>query len=410
MSCNPRASLRLSKFLKPLVLFFLVFAPLTAEALYAQVCTSTNTPSRLSPDTKGAWPQNVIVTVNISGDFSPEEVECLQAVFDDFNLDNSSAAGNSSGVYFSVHYNTPGVAVITGDGTSVNTTGVSYGLQVERLDTGPVLLGRTYHGHNGTNRTSAVVVINSRLGGCDGCEAMRMTMAHEIGHTFNLDECYNCDQGVSIMNEGPNVCDTAHGLTSPSECDNARIRNNGGYNQNTVNQPCPDLDHNGIGDCEEESGDDDETDCYNTGGTWDPNTGTCDYFNCDPSGQQESQCYSGGGVWDAYNCTCDYNGVCDPDGSQEQACIASGGVWRPEECNCGSSNGNVCEPLEPEEAGEYVVAYEYCSFPEQWYCEERYIRMRQCYEPGDATSVCNNCDEWEEYQGISCVPVGGCNW
>lgn len=331
-------------------------------------------------------------------------------MFADFNLVNSTAAGNSSGVHFSVHYNTPGVAITTGDGTAVNTPGVSYGLQVERLDIGSSLLGRTYHGHNGTNRTSAVVVLNARLSGCGGCEAFRMALAHEVGHTFNLDECYTCVPGVSIMNNPPSLCDTDHGLTTPSECDNARIRANGEYNPNTVNQPCPDLDHNGVGDCEEDSGDDDETDCYNIGGTWDPDTGNCDYFDCDPSGQQEAGCYSGGGVWDSFNCNCDYTGGggCDPDGSQEWACVSGGGVWNPENCNCGTSGANVCEPLGEQKVGEYLSYFETCGGPDLWSCIEQYSVMQQCYEPGDANSVCNTCDERVVYEGISCGLSGTC--
>lgn len=155
---------------------------------------------------------------------------------------------------------------------------------------------------------------------------------------------------------------------------------------------------------------DEESACYANGGSWDSAACTCSLTGCDPSGQQEADCYSGGGLWDSFNCTCDYTGGggCDPDGSLEWACVSGGGLWNPANCNCGTSDANVCEPLPEQKVDEYLYYFETCGGADLWSCIEQYAVMQRCYEPGDANSVCNTCDEWVVYEGISCGLSGSC--
>lgn len=51
--------------------------------------------------------------------------------------------------------------------------------------------------------------------------AMRSPLAHEIGHTFGLENCTTCKAGQSVMGPG--------GLSAPTPCDRRAVKENGGY-------------------------------------------------------------------------------------------------------------------------------------------------------------------------------------
>lgn len=61
--------------------------------------------------------------------------------------------------------------------------------------------------------------------------ALLQVAVHEIGHTFGLAECDECPNGSSAMtrSSGVDYNDTTSGAGWPSECDNAAVRENGGY-------------------------------------------------------------------------------------------------------------------------------------------------------------------------------------
>lgn len=276
-------------------------------------CTAGNTPSIHPNGRRAAWPQNVIVAVNVNaGQFTQTEFDnCVKPVFDNFNLTNRATGagfGNFSGVQFSVTYGTNATASVSGT-TASNAPGVSYGLQVNKVTTLPGdTLGRTFNGDNGTNRTSAVIDTNS---GITDCTAIQMNLAHEIGHTFGLHHCGgtqgNCaSQGVSIMNRatvcavpGPNgTCaqadfnDTSYGRTAPSQCDNGVTQQAGQYDPNTLNPPCIDGDGDGWTSCNDCN--DSQYDPYNScGGQYCP--------------EQQYPCHPGE-WWSEYQCRC----VCNP--------------------------------------------------------------------------------------------------
>jgi hypothetical protein len=70
--------------------------------------------------------------------------------------------------------------------------------------------------------------------------ALTQAVAHEIGHTFGLADCFNCAAATSVMNLAPSINsvpqynDTTKGKTSPSTCDNASIEINKPYDCNLV--------------------------------------------------------------------------------------------------------------------------------------------------------------------------------
>src|SRR5205807_4197749 len=193
-----------------------------------------------------AWPQNALVSVNISG-FTQAEFDCLKLELDSYNLINGATQGNGSGVRFSVTNNGPSVASVNANGKAVNASGITYGLQINKQDLGDVDAGQTYTGDNGTNRTSGVINLTGHI---TDCTAQQMNLAHEIAHTLALYHCNGCAAGSSVVNSIPCAqvdangnCtqadwnNTSYGRTGPSDCDNAKIQAAGQYDPNTMSQP-----------------------------------------------------------------------------------------------------------------------------------------------------------------------------
>lgn len=275
-----RTSSFIAKLSAPLICCLLILSAIffTVQTGAQTSCDPANTPGTLP--TTFAWPQNALVSVNVSGQFTQEEFNCISQVFDAFNLQNAATQGNSSGVYFSVTYGGSTVASVGANNRAVNASNISYGLQINRQDMGDFTAGQTYTGDNGTNRTSGVINLTPRIPSSN-CTAQQMNMAHELAHTLGLFHCDGCAAGASVVNS-LRVCgryaadgvtcleadwnDTTYGRTVPSPCDNSRIRQAGQYDPNTVDQP---------------------------GGGGDP---------C--SLQRSQECRSYGGRWDWDNCLC----------------------------------------------------------------------------------------------------------
>jgi hypothetical protein len=95
----------------------------------------------------------------------------------------------------------------------------------------------------GNVTTSAVTNLNTNM---TDVNAIRAVMAHEIGHTFGLDDCLDCEQGSTIMSRvvfncfcSAVFCDQvvpyngAHfgcpPLTGPTDCDATSANGNGNY-------------------------------------------------------------------------------------------------------------------------------------------------------------------------------------
>jgi hypothetical protein len=177
--------------------------------LYAQDCTN---PPPLEPPVTWARSAPIVVNINPNDFPTPELRAAIRQAFINFQ---SSPASN--GVTFSYTYNsTPTVGpgnVQTINAFQVNRpTNYSYGAAQAAVGGGAA----------GNTRTSAFVDINPLV---TDPVALTQAMAHEIGHTFGLNDCNNCAPGTSIMTLFPpgQYNNTTYGRVGPSSCDASAI-------------------------------------------------------------------------------------------------------------------------------------------------------------------------------------------
>jgi hypothetical protein len=196
-----------------------VAAVATVTYLNAQtVCDSTNTPPQ--DPTGAAWAPNTAVTVNIDPSFSSDEQTALQTAFT--NWQNSSA-GQASGVTFT----------FTSNPTSVSGPGTyQVSLQTPVDPTSQAETGGTKNVAG--QRTSAFTNVNPAMLPFIVSPqvidlALTEMMAHEIGHTFDLNDCGACTPGSSVMTDAQSMDDTTSGRTGPSDCDASAATKAGKY-------------------------------------------------------------------------------------------------------------------------------------------------------------------------------------
>lgn len=272
--------------------------------------------------------------------------------------------------------------------------------------------------------------------------------AHEFGHRIGIGEpdsaCATIMKGGTLQPDGtyrlnhqpPRVeaADVKHSnynfdYTFREFCTKPDPKTNYLDTDDSTSGACVDSDGDGWTTCGGDCNDDDptltyycdggvpacdayqESECYNSGGTWDSANCACDYDGggCDPSGQQEAACYSGGGVWDAATCQCTVTGGgCDPGGWGRQDCESRGGDWDASDCSCRDSG--VCVLGEPVHVGNVTYSLITCGGSgDLTDCTDHYRIYRACpYEPA---ANCTGCSQWEEYAYSECViENGSCDW
>jgi hypothetical protein len=57
-----------------------------------------------------------------------------------------------------------------------------------------------------------------------GKETLTNAVAHELGHSFGLLDCYDCAAGATVMNKLRGTS-TSNGMEGPTTCDVAEVRN-----------------------------------------------------------------------------------------------------------------------------------------------------------------------------------------
>jgi hypothetical protein len=226
-------------------LFMSTFQVVTHSTIEAQSCTNPPTLGQ-----QATWAKNSSVTVNINpNQFSTAQRQAIQTAFT-----NWQNAGNSSGVTFT----------FTSNATAVSGAG-TYQVSQATQASGQAVTGG---GTNGTNRVSAFTNVDSRV---TNTTALTQVMAHEIGHTFGLNDCTSCAAGTSVMTLPPccNYNDTTAGRTSPSTCDNDTVNQNGHYTGGGGG---------GGGECDEQA----VQECISAMGEWNWANCTCIPYNPSP--------------------------------------------------------------------------------------------------------------------------------
>ena len=161
-----------------------------------------------SPPPKGpqwSWSRGAVVTVFVSDDFS-SFTGARQAIEGAFRL---WTAENPLGVKFDLIYREPALtAANTMTVRSVSLKGTGQAQTVLGSYAGALIFARCEIDKRVTDPT-----------------AIANAMAHEIGHTFGLAECDDCEDGSSVMTRYSGIYnDTTTGRNGPSACDVSAVQ------------------------------------------------------------------------------------------------------------------------------------------------------------------------------------------
>lgn len=176
------------------------------------------------------WSQGAQVAVNIDPSFSPNHREAIQQAFRNWEI---AGANNGSGVTFTFTFNTTPPSMTPPPGV--------YNVQVWNRNP------TRNPGQGGDN----VVTVSSSTGHIVGQEiwintqtinpcAVAQTTAHEAGHGFGLGEASGCGNNTSVMNAATEGYNSLTGTYGPTDCDNTKVNEIGGYpTQTPTPHPSP---------------------------------------------------------------------------------------------------------------------------------------------------------------------------
>jgi hypothetical protein len=165
---------------------------------------STNPPK--DPELNG-WTANSTVSVYIDPSIQGDARAAVVQAFSNWGA-ASGPTGDNSGVSF----------------TFVDSPAASNGFTVTYGTPPAGIRASTDMGHAGATVTDAETAIDPSVTNYD---AMLESMAHEIGHTFGIDDCTACSLTDSVMAGRPNGTDfnSANGRpTSPTPCDKQAVK------------------------------------------------------------------------------------------------------------------------------------------------------------------------------------------
>jgi uncharacterized membrane protein YgcG len=185
-------------------------------------CTTCTPPPQLGR--QDTWPQNTLVTVNISSSFTAEQRGCIEQAFR-----NWQNAGTHAGVVYQFTYGGPNISGTPGS--------VQVWRETPPTDPNgdqPQADTTTNYNAAGTNVESAIMRFHP---GVTNCTALQEAVAHEVGHLYGLDDCLTCCDGTSTMTGYNSLNDIHTGMVSPSSCDVAAATQAGQYDPATENPP-----------------------------------------------------------------------------------------------------------------------------------------------------------------------------
>ena len=205
-----------SLFSSTLITFTMGLLGLTAWHFDQQVYAQAECQNPPTLGQSATWRKGDAVYVNFVNPsaYNESQIQALKTAFTNWQAANTSTANCSSVTFL---YQTPPSGAPTYDVTSGTLT------------SGQALTGGQA---SGGFRIAAQTTIDSRV---TNNTALTQVMAHEIGHTFGLDDCTSCSAGTSVMTLPPccNYNDTTAGRSAPSTCDNASVKQNGAYTCDT---------------------------------------------------------------------------------------------------------------------------------------------------------------------------------
>ncbi len=157
------------------------------------------------------WPANSNIEVFVVlPDFSPEELTHLLEPFKEWN---SVSEATGSHVRFSYQGNTRGQL------TCENCLTIRRGPVFDKKKRHATEL-RAYSAHRDQIITYATIVIDPVL---TNPKAIADAIAHEVGHSFGLLDCYNCKPQNTVMAQFKSL-NLSNGHRGPTQCDVAQVR------------------------------------------------------------------------------------------------------------------------------------------------------------------------------------------
>src|SRR6266404_370513 len=162
--------------------------------------------------TKGMWPQGSTVNVNVDPTFSEDQKTAIRGAIDSWNANRFS---NGNDCYVTL-------ANPTYSSTPLGSSFYSYNLQVSN---NPIAAAGDWSwGGTASFRAYAEIRLNpDHIFTFPGY--FQHVMAHELGHSFGLADCYYCDACQTVMSY-PQICSPT-ALGGPDTCDNSAVHTYG---------------------------------------------------------------------------------------------------------------------------------------------------------------------------------------
>lgn len=186
---------------------------------HPRTVTAKNAASESSPCVAGrtaapvgfwTWPSNSLVNIYLRApDFSEADVAAVRVAAGNWS---QSAAENSSLVHFKVHGLTPDMRTRAGDMTLIR--GDIYDKKSQQL---AVLQAHSLKENELIDY--ALVVVDFRV---KKAEVLTNVMAHELGHSLGLLDCYKC-RGQSTAMGSIETGFGSSGMAGPTACDKVAV-------------------------------------------------------------------------------------------------------------------------------------------------------------------------------------------
>ncbi len=193
-------------------LSLLVPASLTPKAVKAKNASAPCVPgSTAAPIGFWTWPAKMRVNVYLrQPDFSEADALAVKIAVENWD---ATAAENGSNVRFNFHGLTKETKRAPGDLTLIR--GAIYDKKIRHLG-----LLEAHSLHSDQLIDFALIIIDLRV---KDTRVLTNVMAHEIGHSLGLLDCYRCHSGSTAMGMMKSA-DESNGIEGPTACDKNAVQ------------------------------------------------------------------------------------------------------------------------------------------------------------------------------------------